>query len=114
MKGRLAAALAVLVPATASATSVEIVDYYAGKDELCLSRGNRELDGRLRRLILVTDFYGSGDRETSCTLVIETSDGGFHRVSASSGRCHTLDANSADEYRFKIAGDHLCDFRKVK
>ena len=95
------------------AAELKVVDYFAGKDELCLGADLSDLTVTLKRLILVVDIYGPDDRETHCTLVTvvpmmeQDSERSF---SASAERCRLiLDRQPAGKIRIGIVGNHVCE-----
>jgi hypothetical protein len=95
----------------AAQTSVEIVEYFAGKDELCLEREQEVIDVVLRRLIVILDNHGEGDFEVYCTLVTAQSDGKEERkFSASASSCRPLFLEPPqNEIRLQIVDDHVCE-----
>ncbi len=112
------ARLPVLVLAMGAATALQAaelkaVDYFAGKDELCLGADLSDFTVTLKRLILVVDIYGPDDRETYCTLVtvVPTMEQDSERsFSASAERCRLiLDRQPTGKIRIGVAGNHVCE-----
>ena len=87
-----------------------IVDYFAGKDEICDEREITKFDGTLIKIIAVIDIYGANDRELYCTLIIRTSDRNeIRRFSASGRTCRPLLTETfSSTHSFLISDDHIC------
>jgi hypothetical protein len=94
-----------------SAHGSGLVDYYPGKDEICLEAEPQSLLVDLKRLLIVVEVYGPDDRELSCTVEV-TLAGDLEddrRFSASAHRCRELlEAPSHQRWRLEVVGDHLC------
>ena len=105
-----AAAALIFLPLAAKADCVDVVEHYAGKDETCATSTAANVEGRLRRLVLITDYYSGYDRETYCTAVVDTAAGTERRFSASSAHCDALRQRRTQTYRFTVAGAHICAF----
>ena len=96
---------------TGGARGSGLVDYYPGKDEICLEAEPQSLLVDLKRLLIVVEVYGPDDRELSCTVEVTLAgnleDG--RRFSASAHRCRELlEAPNHQRWRLEVVGDHLC------
>lgn len=103
--------LMVVVTGCASADQSLLVDYFAGKDEICLTKDQASVTATPRRLILVVDFYGGSDREVYCTAILGRVDAPHEelRYSASQQNCEKLqNLGVADPLRLDVVEDHLC------
>lgn len=102
---------------SARAEQAELVDYFAGKDETCLYYEPREIVGRMQRLLFVIDYYGAGDTELWCTLVVVPGVADESRVlrfSASSRPCRRLLLEEPRRaVRLHVVKDHMCDLEFV-
>lgn len=100
----------VLCACDAPAQTVEITDYYPGKDEACVSAEAQTLRAGLDRIIVIVDVYAESDRELSCTLVV-TPDGlaEQRRYSLSGSNCQPLLAGpTGQQLTLTVVKDHVC------
>ena len=102
----------------ASTTSIDVVSYSAGKDEICLTvdhtpKKGEVLKASLKKLIMMRDYYGNSDTEQYCTVVFSPSDKKQmteKKASASSDRCQKLwEIKSTKQIEIRIVKDHLCE-----
>ncbi len=107
----------VIFPAQAAKIStVKVVPYFAGKDELCLDKKTTQYQLRLSKVIREINVFSSSDREESCTFV-GTDNAQKKKVerlfSASGSRCSEWTASPAQIVAVSVAGDHICKIEKV-
>ena len=94
--------------------SVEVVPYFAGKDEDCLDEDHQEkkgeiIDVEIVNIIIVSDIYSSTDRESYCTISGRTSRQVIHKFSASySYICKEIFSNKKNHFKLRIVSDHVC------
>jgi len=95
--------------------SVETVPYFAGKDEDCLDENHHAkageiYDARLINVIVISDVYSETDRETYCTVSVETPDKVQRKFSASfSQKCRELFTQKAIHRKLRVVRDHICE-----
>ena len=107
---------------TAWAETEELVDYFSSKDETCYMDVTPqdqpyEIMVKLERLLFVVDYYGAGDTELWCTLVVvpnAAAESQALRFSASNPPCgQILDAELRRLLRLTVFKDHVCDLEFV-
>lgn len=92
------------------AETVNLVDYFAGKDEVCGQSKSREVGGLVKRFIEVTDVYSKTDRESYCTVVIVNGNG-EQAFSASPAKCAEVRErlkNNVQNVIVDVVNDHIC------
>lgn len=96
--------------ASANTNTLTVVEYYAGKDEVCMEGTSAEVGGQLKQIIEVTDVYGPGDGETYCTIVLGSKHSpDLRRFSASPARCRQVKERiGAEDLIMDVVGDHIC------
>lgn len=105
-----------LTAATTGYGSAEIgpvVEYFAGKDELCTATQRTRMRAVPRRLIIIVDYYGKSDRELYCTVVMVESGRSSEEVRYSASKQHCLALLKLDGLPMldlEIVKDHLCAF----
>lgn len=100
----------------AKLSTVKVVSYFAGKDELCLNKKTTQYQLTLSKVIREIHVFSNSDREESCTFV-GTDNARKKKVkhffSASGSRCDEWKANPAQVVSVLVAGDHICKIEKV-
>ena len=93
----------------ATKSSQEIIPYYAGKNEICLSDKKSEYNGVIIRIVEITDVYSTTDKETYCTIIFKSKFTGKKSFSASKARCDKLKSRAGYEDTIvDIVGNHIC------
>lgn len=110
MLGAVVVAVSTLATATSQAGSLEVVDYFAGKDEECGPQVERAVRGRVTQVIAVKNVFDHGDSESFCTLVINLEETAtLARYSASASICRPLLNGAVGAPRaFSAVDDHVC------
>lgn len=110
MLGALVVVVSTLATAASQAGSLEVVDYFVGKDEECGPLLESAIRGRITQVIAVKSVFDHGDSELFCTLVIKLEEAAtLARYSASANTCSSLlDGAVGGLQTFSTVGDHVC------
>lgn len=96
-------------PHKLSIVEIKTINYYPGKNELCSKKKTREYNGKIIRVIEITDAYSTTDKEIYCTIIFKSSSSGNNKFSASKAKCAKLKNRAGyEDVIIDVVDDHIC------